>query len=111
MNDPGVARDYQRLTAHHPVRPLRLDPRLVTGFRPMQWERRPPQFKTYPGRPVVPLPSELSPGPSGTIDVATLGRLLFLSAGVVRTMAVAGETLWFRAAGSAGMSGLTEPRV
>jgi nitroreductase len=60
----------------------------------MAWERKPPQMKAYPGLEVVPLPDRL--------DADPLARLLFLSAGVVRAMSMAGETMWFRAAGSAG---------
>ena len=102
VNDADVAWAYQRLTAHEPGRPPREDPRLVRRFRPMEWDRKPPQFKTYPGAPVFPLPAELSSDLSGQTDVGLLGRLLYLSAGVVRVVESGGETLWFRAAGSAG---------
>jgi hypothetical protein len=69
----------------------------------MDWDRKPPQFKTYPGLEVVPLSRELSDG--------GLGRLLFLTAGVVRSLPVPGGPLWFRAAGSAGNLGPVEVYV
>jgi len=78
------------------------DERLVTGFSPMNWARKPPQFKTYPGLPVQPLPSDIVGGPPGGLDVNTLARLLFLSAGVVRSLEVGGRPMWFRSVGSAG---------
>jgi SagB-type dehydrogenase family enzyme len=71
----------------------------------MDPDRRPPQAKSYPGREVTPLPRRLEDGrPGRPLDVGRLGRLLHLSAGVVRVLeglAYGGE-MWFRAAGSAG---------
>jgi len=92
--DAVGALDYHRLTEHRPGHRLADDPRIVRSFRPMAWEHRPPPFKAYPGREIVPLPADLA--------ADRLGRLLFLSAGVVRRMDALGGTLWFRAAGSAG---------
>ncbi|MGH9189785.1 MAG: hypothetical protein ACRD0Q_07105 [Acidimicrobiales bacterium] len=94
MGGPVPALEYHRLTVHQPGHPYQHDDRLVEGYRPMVWERKPPQFKTYPGREVLPLPEDL--------DADWLGRLLFLSAGVTRRMEMGGRTMWFRAAGSAG---------
>ena len=102
MDGAEAAREYHRLTVHHPTGPSGDDPRLVRGFRRMQWERRPPQFKTYPGLGAVPLPEELASPSPGALDAAALAWLLFLSGGVVRVVDVGGEPLWFRAAGSAG---------
>ena len=75
----------------------------------MQPQRKPPQFKSYPGLEPLLLPDDLSPGPS--LDLATLARLLFLTAGVVRVLELDGERLWFRAAGSAGNLGPVEVYV
>ncbi|HSH59789.1 MAG TPA: hypothetical protein VK988_09160 [Acidimicrobiales bacterium] len=102
MNDPEVAREYHRTTMHDPSGLWPDDPRLMRGYRPLQWDRKPPQFKTYPGIESVPLPEDLSVATAGELDVQVLSRLLFLSAGVVRTADLDGETLYFRAAGSAG---------
>jgi len=93
------AAEYHRLTVH----PAPHDARLVRGFQPMDPARRPPQCKTYPGLPVDPLPRELSDGGPG--------RVLFLGAGVVRSLPVAGGPMWFRAAGSAGNLGPVEVYV
>ena len=76
----------------------------------------PPQVKSYAGDlRVVALPRDLpDPGvpalaalagtaaPSLPLDAAHLGRLLFLTAGVVRTREWQGRPFLFRAAGSAG---------
>jgi SagB-type dehydrogenase family enzyme len=97
--DPVGALEYHRLTIHRPDRSRPPDPRLVDGFQPMRWERKPPQFKTYPGSDGDLLPEDLAPG---ALDRQGLGRLLFLSAGVMRAMPALGGPLWFRAAGSAG---------
>ncbi|MDQ3575107.1 MAG: SagB/ThcOx family dehydrogenase, partial [Actinomycetota bacterium] len=102
MNHPRVALEYHQLTVHDTNGAQGDDPRLVRGYRPLQWDRKPPQFKTYPGLEVTLLPEELSSAPAGELNVQALSRLLFLSAGVVRTRAVAGEEMYFRAAGSAG---------
>jgi SagB-type dehydrogenase family enzyme len=102
MNDPEVAREYHRATMHDPSGLRPGDPRLVRDYQPLQWDRKPPQFKTYPGLEVTLLPEDLSVATPGELDDQTLSRLLFLSAGVVRTADLGGETLYFRAAGSAG---------
>ncbi|HYE79486.1 MAG TPA: SagB/ThcOx family dehydrogenase, partial [bacterium] len=68
----------------------------------MQWHQKPPQFKTYPGLDLIGLPRELPNSPSAPLDVAGLGWMLFLSAGVVRVLQTAHGPMWFRAAGSAG---------
>jgi SagB-type dehydrogenase family enzyme len=105
MTDPVGALEYNRLTVHRPDRSRPSDPRLVQGFQPMRWERKPPQFKTYPGLVTDLLPDDLDPG---GLDRQGLGRLLFLSAGVLRAMPALGGPLWFRAAGSAGNLGPVE---
>ncbi|MBW3615122.1 MAG: nitroreductase family protein [Actinobacteria bacterium] len=91
---PGMkvgALEYHRLTVHVPGRlGRRDDPRTVQGFRPMEPNRKPPPFKTYPGLAAEPVPPALD-------------DLLFLSAGVVRVKDHPGfGRLYFRAAGSAG---------
>ncbi|HEX8769590.1 MAG TPA: hypothetical protein VF711_02340 [Acidimicrobiales bacterium] len=101
MADEAVgALEYHRLTAHRPRHPPVDDRRIVHGFRPMAWELKPPQFKTYPGFDALALPESIGAGTD--FDIAALGRLLFLSGGVVRVMEVGGAPMWFRAAGSAG---------
>lgn len=102
MNEPGGAREYHRLTVHDPSGLRPDDPRLVRGYRPLVWHRKPPQFKTYPGLEVTPLPKDIASCDGGQGDVGLLSRLLFLSAGVVRRAEVGGQTMYFRAAGSAG---------
>ncbi len=102
MNEAGAALDYHRLTAHDPGGLAPQDPRLVRGYRPLQWERKPPQFKTYPELEVVPLPEGLPEATGAGFSMQALARLLFLSAGVVRVMQLPDGPLWFRAAGSAG---------
>jgi hypothetical protein len=92
------------------------DPRVRHDLVPNDLAIRPPWVKQYDtGPPVTPLTRELpnpgvsatavlagSPVPSRPLDAAQLGRILYLTAGVVRT----GERHWgkvlFRAAGSAG---------
>src|SRR5918911_1181076 len=82
VNDPVPALEYHRLTVH--PRPQSGDPRLVRGYRPLQPERKPPPFKSYPGLEVLALPDELAVKPGGAEpDLAGLSRLLFLSGGVV----------------------------
>ena len=119
MSDDGVsaALAYHALTTHgSPNRFVSSDARVVRDFRPMQPNRRPPQFKRYDRLPVVELPRDLDDvdapatsvlsGGSGRalpVNVATLSRLLFYSAGVVRyTDETPWGRVWFRAAGSAG---------
>ncbi|MDQ6927919.1 MAG: hypothetical protein M3159_04560 [Actinomycetota bacterium] len=97
---PVSALEYHRLTVHRPGHPPVDDDRIVHGFHPMLWNLKPPQFKTYPDVDTIALPESIESGT--TIDVAALGRLLFLSGGVVRVMEVGGAPMWFRAAGSAG---------
>lgn len=109
-----------RLTAYTPSRawdePVD-DPRVRHDLTQNDPATRPPQLKEYPDGPeVLPLPRELPtpavaavdvlaggavqarPGP----DLARLGRILFLGAGVVRTIDHGGRRVLFRAAGSAG---------
>ncbi len=102
MNDPEAARGYHRLTMHDPSGLRPNDPRLVRDYQPLRWDRKPPQFKTYPGLEAILLPDDISLIPGGGLGVGLLSRLLFLSAGVVRTADLAGEKVYFRAAGSAG---------
>ncbi|MDQ4133811.1 MAG: hypothetical protein M3179_11555 [Actinomycetota bacterium] len=74
----------------------------MRGFQPLRFDIKPPQFKTYPGAEVLSLPDDLSAAKPGRFDAAGLGRLLFLSGGVVRYLDTPHGPLWFRAAGSAG---------
>ncbi len=102
MTNGAAAREYHRLTVH--PRPHAHDPRLVRGHRPMDPSRKPPQAKTYPGLEVIALPRQLGTADGRrALDLQLLGRLLFLSAGVVRVLETpAFGEMWFRAAGSAG---------
>lgn len=117
MNEPDPARDYHHLTEHRRGLARRADPRLVLGFRPMQWGRKPPQFKRYRGLPSIILPpdppvidvaavdvlSGLAGADPAPLDLDGISRLLFHTAGVVRVLEVRSrEAMFFRAAGSAG---------
>jgi len=109
-----------RLTSYEPGRewtdPID-DPRVRNDFEPNDLDRLPWFIKRYaPGLPAVPLPGELpalmAPAlavlagaagrPAEELDLAGLARLLYLSAGVVRTSERPTYTQLFRAAGSAG---------
>ena len=93
------------------------DERAVRDFEPNDRAHRPQFYKRYDADlPRIHLPRELDPVPApalqvlaGTEDVprrgldqGSLGRLLFLSAGVTRTSTYRGNEMIFRAAGSAG---------
>jgi SagB-type dehydrogenase family enzyme len=118
---PGdAARLLHRLTSYAPDRewtdPLD-DPRLRHDLVPNDPATLPPPVKRYAGElPVTPLPRELRPTPlratavlAGAVppetavpDLAAVARLLYLSAGVVRTAERNGRPVLYRAAGSAG---------
>ena len=93
------------------------DPRVLQDFQVNDMARLPWFFKQYPQRlPRLPLPGTLpetaapavavlagtARGAPATADLPQLSRLLFLSAGVVRTMERPYGIHPFRAAGSAG---------
>jgi hypothetical protein len=93
------------------------DPRVLMDLVVDDITRLPYFYKQYPeSLPRLALPRELPPTtaatvdvlagtadvPPGTLDIAQLARLLFLAAGVVRTMQRPYGTFLFRAAGSAG---------
>lgn len=107
-----MARLYHRETSQRPGNGLRAG---LSGFVPMDPGNRPESFKRYPQARIHPLiqdlPARGAPAaaalsgrvpPDGTVDRELLSRLLFFSAGVTRVAAGAGETVWFRAAASAG---------
>ncbi|MFS8479207.1 MAG: SagB family peptide dehydrogenase [Micromonosporaceae bacterium] len=113
MGDGHVTRRYHRETSQGP----RHWPRPgVPGFEPMDPLRRPEPFKRYPDALLRDLPTELPargapaalalsgrvPPADGTVDLELLARLLYHSAGVVRTAPGVGGDVWFRAAPSAG---------
>jgi hypothetical protein len=92
------------------------DPLALTGFEPTDLETHPWFYKRYASNlPVLELPRDL-PSTStpavevlagaevapGTLDLGQLGRVLYLSAGIVRTTKRDWGTFCFRAAGSAG---------
>lgn len=108
-----------RLTSYSPDRPwdVRPDnPRLRHELLQNDPSLRPPQIKAYAeGLPVTPLPRDLpdpgvaatavlagAPSPARVLDAAQLGRVLFLGAGVVRTVQHESGPFLFRASGSAG---------
>lgn len=111
---------FHRLTSYEPGRDWTKpadDRRVVQDLQVNDLSRLPWFFKQYPQRlPRIPLPREL-PGTAapaiavlaGTaqaapaaLDLPQLSRLLYLAAGVVRTMERPYGTHPFRAAGSAG---------
>ena len=109
-----------RLTSYTPGRAWDQpadDPRVVQDLQTNDMDRFPWFFKRYPhGLPRQALPRHLPPtmAPAlavlagtaqmapGTLDLAQLSRLLYLSAGVVRTSPRPLGNWLFRAAGSAG---------
>jgi hypothetical protein len=120
MTDGDTARTYHRLSSYEPGRewtdPID-DPLVLQDFQPNDFDRVPPPVKSYrSGLPVTSLPRDLPATPTSAtavlagvvpeaadpLDLPTLGRLLYLSAGVVRTAQRRNRTIYFRAAGSAG---------
>jgi hypothetical protein len=109
-----------RLTSYEPGRDWDLpidDPWVIQDLEANDLTRLPWFIKRYPaGLPRLSLPRELPPTSApavavlagtagvspGLLDLAQLSRLLYLSAGVVRTMERPYGTHPFRAAGSAG---------
>jgi SagB-type dehydrogenase family enzyme len=115
-----MARLYHRLSSMTPSRrwdqPVD-DPRVLQDFVPTDWNRWPPQIKLYPGGllttpllrdlPAVPVAatSVLAGTPvvaRAVLDLATLGRILYLAAGVVRVLRHRKLPMLTRASGSAG---------
>jgi hypothetical protein len=116
-----VTQILHRLTSYEPGREwddVVSDPRLVLDLTPNDFDRFPLFCKRYTGEPPrVELPRDLpstrastvdvlagtAKVPAGDLDLPHLARLLYLSAGVVRTSRRSnGITHLFRAAGSAG---------
>ena len=114
----NVAQALHRLTSYEPGRewtdPVD-DPRIVQDLEVNDTAKLPWFYKRYPeSLPRIPLPSDLPPSAAPTIevlagtptggdlDLAQLGRVLYLASGVVRTMERPYATWLFRAAGSAG---------
>ena len=122
MTEPSAAQVYHQLTSYDTQRDWTApvaDPRIVAGFTPMDPGRFPPSMKRYPGDlPRTPLPRELAPCEVSAADalagkvpaprsdhavtLSELATVLYLAAGVVRTIERNGTLLPFRAAGSAG---------
>ncbi|HYU16911.1 MAG TPA: SagB/ThcOx family dehydrogenase [Candidatus Acidoferrum sp.] len=112
------ARDYHARTAHSP-RSVR-----TSGHR-LDRDIEPLPFKIYPELPAIPLPRDFPaasadtltalsgpPGSSSPLDLERLAALLFLSAGVTRTMKYrSGAETHFRAAPSTGALYQTEVYV
>ena len=109
-----------RLTSYEPGREwtdTADDPRIVQDLEPNDLERFPWQYKRYDQElPIRSLPTDLPQAtaralptlagsahpPAAELELDQLARLLFLSAGVVRTAERHGRRFLFRAAGSAG---------
>lgn len=112
----GSARDYHERTKHTPAS-------VRSGGRGLDWANQPLPFKRYPGLEPIALPrtwpepdvaasavlsglvgqdGRASAQPGDRVDVASLARLLFLSAGVTRRRGRGRDALHFRAAPSAG---------
>ena len=122
MTDETVTQALHRLTSYEPGRewtePI-ADPRIVQDLEVNDVDRYPWPYKRYvKGLPRVELPREMPATVSSALsvlagtahpanaelDLAELARLLFFSAGVVRTAESEGlgRRILFRAAGSAG---------
>ena len=118
MNLEEGAGLLHRLTSYDMIRPWDQpvdDPRVRQDLVSNDLATLPPSLKQYAGLPVVALPRDLpTPDVSATdvlagtpvdvqpLDLAQLGRILFLGAGVVREVERNGQHHLFRAAGSAG---------
>jgi hypothetical protein len=120
MQQGDAARTYHALTSLDPGRdwfaPV-ADARVMQDFVHDDMDRRPSPAKAYSsGLPVSPLPRDLPtietpattvlagqvPAGHGVLDLGTLARVLYLSAGVVRVAERPQGRIFFRAAGSAG---------
>jgi SagB-type dehydrogenase family enzyme len=115
-----ATRRLHRLTSYVPDREWDVpvdDPLVLQDFVPNDVDRHPPLVKSYAdGLPRTALPRELPVGDEPTLsvlagtaapaptplDLAGLSRILYLSAGVVRTSQRSYGAHLFRAAGSAG---------
>lgn len=120
MVNGDAARRYHRLSSYEPDREWTTpvtDPLVLQDFQPNDLDRLPPPVKRYPADlPVVALPRDLPTNPRSAtevlaaapvtpmaeLDLGNLARLLYLSAGVVRTATRRGRHILYRAAGSAG---------
>ena len=115
MTAPDPAATLHQLTQHGSP----TDRSLLVDFQPLDPSNRPAPFKRYVGLETTPLPVELGesnvraaealsgatrPVAAGTLDAATLARLLFFTAGVTRMSSSAAfdERTYFRTAMSAG---------
>ena len=115
MSEPDPAAMLHQLTQHGSP----TDRSLLVDFRPLDPSNRPAPFKRYRGLTTRPLPADLGESPvdaaavlSGRdrptqpapLDVTTLARLLFFTAGVTRTSASPAfeDRTFFRTAMSAG---------
>jgi SagB-type dehydrogenase family enzyme len=80
------------------------DRSLLVDFQPLDPSNRPAPFKRYVGLDTTPLPTDFGDPPAGRLDVATVARLLFFTAGVTRVSSSRAfeERTYFRTAMSAG---------
>jgi SagB-type dehydrogenase family enzyme len=122
MTDETATQALHRLTSYEPAREWTDtidDPRIVQDLEVNDVDRYPWPYKRYEhALPTIELPSEMPTTSASALsvlagtaeraepelDLAQLARLLFFSAGVVRTAESKGlgRTILFRAAGSAG---------
>ncbi len=112
------ARAYHDRTVHSPQS-------IRTSGHRLDWDIKPLAFKIYPDLPAIPLPRDFpaaaadtlatlsgAPGSSSLLDLERLASLLFLSAGVTKTMKYpSGVETPFRAAPSTGALYQTEVYV
>jgi SagB-type dehydrogenase family enzyme len=120
------SRNQETLSARHYIERTGHSPRSVRarGHR-LDWSVEPLPFKIYPELPAIPLPRDFPaasidtlaalsgrPASSTPLDLERLAALLFLSAGVTRTVTYpSGATRHFRAAASTGALYQTEVYV
>ncbi len=94
-----AARVYHERTKHSPS-----SVRTVPHF--LDWENQPLAFKVYPGAAKTPLPPVSEGGnlarPQGGLDVETLSRLLFFTAGITKHLRFSRGRMPFRAAACTG---------
>ncbi len=96
--DPAAA--LHELTRHGSP----TDRSLLVDFQPLDPSNRPKPFKRYVGLDTTPLPTDFGDAGAGRLDVTTVARLLFFTAGVTRASSSRAfeERTYFRTAMSAG---------
>ncbi len=107
--DGTALRAYHERTKHSVAR-LRSEPHML------DWENQPRPFKVYPDLSPIPLPTDLAgsqtlaldairdaaSSTAPALDLRTIARLLYFSAGVLRRRTYPGGEIYFRAAACTG---------